>query len=210
TLRGKNAPYVPGWDCHGLPIEFKVTQEMRKAGNKSSDPATIRKACDAYARKYVDLQREQFKRLGVLGDWENPYLTLNKEYEAEELRMFADIVDQGFVYRGKKPVYWSIPCRTALAEAEVEYADHVSQSIYVKFPVVGHPNTFVLIWTTTPWTLPGNLAVAYNSTFDYSHIRVGEETYILSAGLLKSVAEKAGWSDYEIIRTLRAEQLAQI
>ena len=132
-LRGKSAPYIPGWDCHGLPIEFKVTQEMRKAGDTSSDPATIRKACDAYARKFIDLQRTQFKRLGVLGDWENPYLTLNKEYEADELRMFADIVDQGFVYRGKKPVYWCIPCRTALADAEVEYADHVSQSIYVKF-----------------------------------------------------------------------------
>ena len=108
-----------------------------------ADAATIRKACEAYARKYIDIQRKQFKRLGVLGDWDNPYLTLNKEYEADELRLFADIVEKGFVYRGKKPVYWSIPCRTALAEAEVEYQDHVSQSIYVKFPVVGQPNTFV-------------------------------------------------------------------
>lgn len=210
TIRGKNAPYVPGWDCHGLPIEFKVSQEMRKAGDTASDPATIRKACDAYARKFIDLQRAQFKRLGVLGDWDNPYLTLNKEYEADELRLLADIVDKGFVYRGKKPVYWSIPCRTALAEAEVEYADHVSQSIYVKFPVIGHPGVFILIWTTTPWTLPANLAVAYNSTFNYAHIRVGEETYILSGALLSQVAEKAGWEGYEIIRTLTGEQLAQI
>ena len=134
TLRGFSAPYVPGWDCHGLPIEFKVTQDMRKAGDTASDAATIRKACEAYARKYIDIQRAQFKRLGVLGDWDNPYLTLTKEYEADELRLFADIVEQGFVYRGKKPVYWSIPCRTALAEAEVEYKDHVSQSVYVKFP----------------------------------------------------------------------------
>ena len=134
TLRGFSAPYVPGWDCHGLPIEFKVTQDMRKAGDTASDAATIRKACEAYARKYIAIQRAQFKRLGVLGDWDNPYLTLDKEYEAEELRLFADIVEQGFVYRGKKPVYWSIPCRTALAEAEVEYKDHVSQSVYVKFP----------------------------------------------------------------------------
>src|SRR5665647_2861153 len=190
TLRGFSAPYVPGWDCHGLPIEFKVSHEMRKrsaaapaasadASSASFDPATIRKACEAYARKYIDLQRGQFKRLGVLGDWENPYLTLNKEYEADELRLFADIVAKGFVYRGKKPVYWSIPCRTALTEAEVEYQDHVSQSVFVKFPVVGAPefpqveneihpprastlNTFVLIWTTTPWTLPANLAIAYN------------------------------------------------
>ena len=137
SLRGFSAPYIPGWDCHGLPIEFKVSQDMRKAGDTSADPAAIRKACETYARKYIDIQRVQFKRLGVLGDWENPYLTLNKEYEAEELRLFANIVEKGFVYRGKKPVYWSIPCRTALAEAEVEYQDHVSPSIYVKFPVIG-------------------------------------------------------------------------
>ncbi len=173
TLRGFSAPYLPGWDCHGLPIEHKVVQEMRKSGDTKSDAATIRKACDAYARKYIDIQREQFKRLGVFGDWDHPYLTLNKEYEADELRLFADIVEQGFVYRGKKPVYWCIPCRTALADAEVEYADHVSPSIYVKFPVVGQPKTFVLIWTTTPWTLPANLAVAYNSTFQYVKVRVG-------------------------------------
>ena len=108
----------------------------------------------------------------MLGDWENPYLTLNKEYEADELRLFADIVAKGFVYRGKKPVYWSIPCRTALAEAEVEYADHVSQSCFVKFPVVGQPNTFIVIWTTTPWTLPANLAVAYNKNFQYVSVKV--------------------------------------
>src|SRR5438477_11698950 len=184
NIRGQSAPYVPGWDCHGLPIEFKVSQEMRKAGNTTADAPTIRKPCEAYARKYIDLQRTQFKRLGVLGDWDNPYLTLNKEYEADELRLFADIVEQGFVYRGKKPVYWCIPCRTALAEAEVEYNDHVSQSVYVKFPVVGQPNTFILIWTTTPWTLPANLAVAYNSTFQYGQVRVGDENYILFGGLL--------------------------
>jgi len=141
SLRGFDAPYIPGWDCHGLPIELKVTQDMRKAGDTASDAATIRTACDAYARKYIELQRTQFKRLGVFGDWQNPYLTLNKEYEADELRLFADLVAQGFVYRGKKPVYWSIPCRTALAEAEVEYADHVSQSVYVKFKLAGEPNT---------------------------------------------------------------------
>src|SRR3954463_15386668 len=187
TLRGLRAPYVPGWDCHGLPIEFKVTQDMRKAGDTASDAATIRRACDAYARKYIDIQREQFKRLGVLGDWENPYLTLNKEYEADELRLFADIVAKGFVYRGKKPVYWSIPCRTALAEAEVEYNDHVSPSIYVKFPVLGHPNTFILIWTTTPWTLPANLAVAYNANLEYYLVQVGSEKYWVLSLLLATV-----------------------
>jgi isoleucyl-tRNA synthetase len=196
VLLGRDAPYVPGWDCHGLPIEFKVTQEMRKAGQTNADAVTIRKACEAYARQCIDLQRGQFKRLGVLGDWENPYLTLNKEYEADELRLFADIVEKGFVYRGKKPVYWSIPCRTALAEAEVEYQDHVSQSVFVKFPVVGQPKTFVVIWTTTPWTLPANLAVAYNEKLQYVQVRVGEENYILFRGLLPAVAEKCGWTNY--------------
>jgi isoleucyl-tRNA synthetase len=210
TLRGFSAPYIPGWDCHGLPIEFKVTQEMRKAGDTSADAATIRKACEAYARKYIDLQRTQFKRLGVLGDWENPYLTLNKEYEADELRMFADIVEKGFVYRGKKPVYWSIPCRTALAEAEVEYQDHISQSIYVKFPIVGQPNTFVLIWTTTPWTLPANLGVAYNKDFNYSLVNVGEEKYIVFSGLLPIVAEKSKLPAHEVIRQVTADELSQL
>jgi isoleucyl-tRNA synthetase len=208
TLRGFSAPYIPGWDCHGLPIEFKVSQEMRKAGNAAADAATIRSACDAYARKYIDLQRTQFKRLGVLGDWEHPYLTLNKEYEADELRLFADIVEKGFVYRGKKPVYWSIPCRTALAEAEVEYNDHTSTSVYVKFPVVGQPGTFIIIWTTTPWTLPANLAVAYNSTFSYSQVMANGETYIVSTMLLGAVSEKCKWDGYQIIRSLEGTQLA--
>ena len=210
TLRGFSAPYVPGWDCHGLPIEFKVTQEMRKAGDTAADAATIRKACETYARKFIDIQRTQFKRLGVLGEWENPYLTLDKNYEADELRLFADIVEKGFVYRGKKPVYWSIPARTALAEAEVEYNDHVSQSIYVKFPIVGRPNTNIVIWTTTPWTLPANLAVAYNSTFSYSLVRTGDEAYIVSTLLLPTIAEKCGWQTYEIVRSLYAEDLKEL
>ncbi|MBM3824684.1 MAG: isoleucine--tRNA ligase [Verrucomicrobia bacterium] len=208
TLRGKRAPYIPGWDCHGLPIEFKVSQEMRKAGETTVEPSAIRKACEAYARTFVDLQRSQFKRLGVLGDWDHPYLTFDRDYEAGELRLFADIVEKGFVYRGKKPVYWSIPCRTALAEAEVEYHDHVSQSVYVKFPVQGQPGTSVLIWTTTPWTLPANLAIAFNSTFPYSLVRVGGEALILSTLLLDSVAKKCGWSNFEIVRSLTGDQLA--
>jgi isoleucyl-tRNA synthetase len=210
SLRGFNAPYIPGWDCHGLPIEFKVTQDMRKAGNTAADAATIRHACEQYARKYIDIQCGQFKRLGILGDWENPYLTLNKTYEADELRLFADIVEQGFVYRGKKPVYWSIPCRTALAEAEVEYKDHVSQSIYVKFPILGHPGTSVVIWTTTPWTLPANLAVAYNSTFSYSLVQIGEEQLIVSALLLPAIAAKCGWEGYQIVRSLDGAHLSQL
>ena len=208
TVSGRHAPYVPGWDCHGLPIEFKVSQEMRKAGDTTSDAAAIRTACDAYARKYIDIQGAQFQRLGVLGDWEHPYRTLDKEYEAAELRLFADIVEKGFVYRGKKPVYWSIPCRTALAEAEVEYAEHVSQSVYVKFPVVGQTGLNIIIWTTTPWTLPANLAVAYNSGFTYSIVSAGNETFIVSTMLLSAVAEKCGWENYQIVRSLDASELA--
>ncbi len=210
SLRGFRAPYVPGWDCHGLPIEFKVSQELRKAGDATAEPAAIRKACEAYARRYIDLQRVQFKRLGVLGDWEQPYLTLDRAYEADELRLFARLVEQGFVYRGKKPVYWSIPCRTALAEAEVEYEDHVSQSVFVKFPVVGRPGTSIVIWTTTPWTLPANLAVAFNPSLSYSQVLVGEESYLVSTMLLDAVAAKAGWSGYQILRSLDAGLLADV
>jgi isoleucyl-tRNA synthetase len=218
SLRGQDAPYVPGWDCHGLPIEFKVTQEMRKAGQTTAGPAEIRKACEEYARKFIDIQRTQFKRLGVLGDWENPYLTLDKQYEADELRLFADIVAQGFVYRGKKPVYWSIPCRTALAEAEVEYHDHVSQSVYVKFRRMdqygdlnaAHKPQFFLIWTTTPWTLPANLAIAYNSKLEYSLVKVEAEYYWLLSSLVDTVAQKCKWKDFQTIeKALGAEFLKQ-
>jgi isoleucyl-tRNA synthetase len=219
TLRGFSAPYIPGWDCHGLPIEFKVTQEMRQGSADvpaaaagvppaAFNPVTIRQACELYARKFIDIQRTQFKRLGVLGDWENPYLTLNKEYEADELRLFADIVEKGFVYRGKKPVYWSIPCRTALAEAEVEYHDHTSQSIFVKFAILGQPGDFVVIWTTTPWTLPANLAVAFNSTLNYSLVRVGTERYWIMSSLVSTVAEKCQWQNYETVRTAVGGELA--
>ena len=210
SLRGFQAPYVPGWDCHGLPIESKVTQELRAAGRTDADAAAIRSACDAYARRYVDLQREQFKRLGVLGDWEHPYLTLSPQYEAGELRLFADVVEQGFVYRGKKPVYWSVPFKTALAEAEVEYNDHISQSVYVKFRLKGEPNTFVLIWTTTPWTLPANLAVAFNPDFHYSYVYAQGETYLIANPLLSTVSAKCGWENYQIIRTAYADELATL
>ena len=209
TLEGKRAPFVPGWDCHGLPIEFKVTQDLRKSP-ADLDAASIRTACAAYARKYIGIQQSQFERLGILGDWSRPYTTLDPAYEAHELRLFADIIEKGFIYRGKKPVYWSIPCRTALAEAEVEYKEHVSQSVYVKFPVVGRPGMSILIWTTTPWTLPANLAVAYNSTFSYTLVRAGPETFLVSVMRLPEVATRCGWENYEIIRSLEAEDLSQI
>src|SRR5712692_8271956 len=165
TMLGKRAPYVPGWDCHGLPIEYKVVKESRDLS-----PLEVRKRCDAFARKYVDIQREQFKRLGVLGDWEHPYLTLDPKYEAEVLRAFAVFVEKDLVYESKKPVFWSTGAQTALAEAEVEYQERDDTAVYVKFPIVSGPGgarppgalagASIVIWTTTPWTLPANLAIA--------------------------------------------------
>jgi isoleucyl-tRNA synthetase len=248
TLRGSSAPYVPGWDCHGLPIEYKVMQDIRadelvaltrdkviKENLKEplkfrtqpdeppfkKEPLEIRKLCENEARQWIESQKLWFERLGVLGDWENPYLTLDKTYEADELRLFADIVQKGFVYRGKKPVYWCIRCRTALAEAEVEYQDHVSQSVYVKFKVVQTPaavqasqspiesndQTFVLIWTTTPWTLPANLAVALNPKLQYSLVHVGEEKYWLLSSLLPVVAEKCKWDKFETLGSVLGHEL---
>ena len=210
SLRGFQAPYVPGWDCHGLPIESKVTQELRAAGKGDADAATIRAACEVYARRYVASQRTQFQRLGVFGDWFNPYLTLTPQYEADELRLLADMVERGFVYRGKKPVYWSIPFRTALAEAEVEYQDHISQSVYVKFKLKGEPNTFVLIWTTTPWTLPANLAVAFNPELHYSLVMVPGGCLLVANALLTKLHELLGWGAYQIVRTVGADELATL
>ena len=158
TMLGKRAPYVPGWDCHRLPIEYKVVKESRDLS-----PLEVRKRCDAFARKYVDLQRQQFKRLGVLGDWEHPYLTLDPKYEAEILRAFAVFVERGLVYQSKKPVFWSTGAQTALAEAEVEYQERDDTAVYVKFPIaIGEwkDRASIAIWTTTPWTLPANLAIA--------------------------------------------------
>jgi len=158
TMLGKRAPYVPGWDCHGLPIEYKVVKESRDLS-----PLEVRKRCDAFARKYVDLQREQFKRLGVFGDWEHPYLTLDPKYEAEILRAFAVFVEKGLVYQSKKPVFWSTGAQTALAEAEVEYQERDDTAVYVKFPIASgewKDKASIAIWTTTPWTLPANLAIA--------------------------------------------------
>ena len=158
TMLGKRAPYVPGWDCHGLPIEYKVVKESR-----GLSPLEIRKKSEAFARKYVGIQREQFKRLGVLGDWENPYLTLEPKYEAEILRAFAVFVEKGLVYEAQKPVFWSTGAQTALAEAEVEYQERDDTAVYVKFPIVSGDlagKAGIAIWTTTPWTLPANLAIA--------------------------------------------------
>src|SRR5213082_1197731 len=158
TMAGFRAPYVPGWDCHGLPIEYKVVKESR-----GLSPLEVRKRSEAFARKFIDIQREQFKRLGVFGDWERPYLTLDPAYEAEILRAFAIFVEKGLVYQSMKPVFWSTGAQTALAEAEVEYQERDDTAVFVKFPIVSGDlagKASIAIWTTTPWTLPANLAIA--------------------------------------------------
>jgi len=191
TLRGYRAPYVPGWDCHGLPIEQKVSRELQ-ASNPAATTAQLRQACDAFSEGWIAKQTKQFQRLGVLGDWGHPYKTKDPAFEADILRTFASFVDQDLVYRSKKPVYWSIPFETALAEAEIEYKDHVSPSIWVKFAVppaeatkFGLPTDkplFVVIWTTTPWTLPANLAIAVHPKLQYAVVETdgGAERYLIA------------------------------
>jgi isoleucyl-tRNA synthetase len=183
TMLGKRAPYVPGWDCHGLPIEYKVVKESR-----ALSPLEIRKKCEAFARKFIDIQRKQFKRLGVFGDWEHPYLTMDPKYEAEILRAFAVFVEEGLVYEAQKPVFWSTGAQTALAEAEVEYQERDDTAVYVKFPLTEEAQRLfesqrpisLIIWTTTPWTLPANLAVAFNPRMNYFIVERGTESYILA------------------------------
>src|SRR5215469_5564951 len=208
TMLGKRAPYVPGWDCHGLPIEYKVVKESRELS-----PLEIRKRCEAFARKFINIQREQFKRLGVFGDWEHPYLTMDPKYEAEILRAFAVFVEEGLVYEAQKPVFWSTGAQTALAEAEVEYQERDDTAVYVKFPVeggarspafaeasAGRPNALakasIAIWTTTPWTLPANLAIAVDAKENYlvqEFSRDGSsETLVLAERLLPRFSAATG------------------
>lgn len=195
-MRGYNAPYVPGWDSHGLPIEHKVTRELQEQGKRDYTVGEVRKASAAFAAKFRAIQTEQFKRLGVLGDWDKPYWTIDADYEAKELETFAAFVRKGLVYRSKKPVYWSIPCRTALAEAEIEYRDHRSPSIYVRFPLtpaaaekLGLEGAGIVIWTTTPWTLPANLAVAMHPELDYVALASDKGVHIVAASLAESFCQ---------------------
>jgi isoleucyl-tRNA synthetase len=197
TMAGFKCPYIPGWDCHGLPIEFKVVKE---SGGLS--PLEVRQRSEAYARKFIDIQRNQFKRLGIFGDWDHPYLTMDPAYEAEVLRVFAEIVAKDLVYQSRKPVFWSTGAQTALAEAEIEYKDRTDPSIYVGFPLVTGRyagKAAVAIWTTTPWTLPANLAVAVHPKFDYiiqsfKHPDFsGSRRLLLAKKLQESFSENTGW-----------------
>jgi isoleucyl-tRNA synthetase len=205
TMAGFDAPYVPGWDCHGLPIELQVDRELGPKKRQMST-ADFRRACRRYAEKYVDIMRTDFKRLGVFGAWSDPYLTMSREYQSAIVRALGRFVEQGMVYKGKKPVHWCIHCRTALAEAEVEYEPHASPSIYVEFPLApasadhlaaavpglaGRPVS-VLIWTTTPWTIPSNLAIAFHPDYDYAAYDARGTTVILAERLASQVAQATG------------------
>jgi isoleucyl-tRNA synthetase len=208
TMAGFDAPYVPGWDCHGLPIEIKVDSELgaRKA---QMSTAEIRAECRKYAEKYVDIQRQDFKRLGVFGRWDDPYLTMSAQYQSVIAGAFVEFLDRGYVYKGLKPVHWCTRDRTALAEAEVEYANHSSPSIWVRFaltsdaakidPALAGRQVYGLIWTTTPWTIPANMAIAFHPKYEYAAVSVSDAVYIVAADLLKATAEKCGWADYEVL-----------
>jgi len=208
-MSGRLAPYVPGWDCHGLPIELQVEKNLGRAKKLAMSKAEIRKLCKEYAEKYIAVQREEFKRLGVLGDWERPYRTLDPAYEAQEVRELGKFVGSGALYRRKKPVYWCASCVTALAEAEVEYEDHASTSIYVKFPVIDAKGLFPIesasganfvIWTTTPWTLPANQAIAVHPKFIYQLVKTEAGELVINRELIPAVMQALGIEakDYQI------------
>jgi len=226
SMMGYDAPYVPGYDCHGLPIELYVDKKLGAKKSQMS-PVSIRKACREHAAQALKRQTRDFQRLGVLGEWDDPYLTMSNAYEAETARLFGRFVGRGYVYKGARPVYWCIHDQTALAEAEVEYKEHTSPSIYVKFPlpenqvrelekgVSSHWSVvsgkakpvFVLIWTTTPWTLPANLGIAVNPNFDYAAVDVGDEIYIVAKDLVEAVSEKCGLAPARIVASFPGSAL---
>src|SRR5579872_3770163 len=201
TMEGYDSPYIPGWDCHGLPIESRIDKELGPKKAQMSVPQ-FREACRKYAQKYVNVQRDAFIRLGILGRWEDPYLTMSPEYESIIAGAFVEFLDRGYAYKGLKPVNWCIHDKTALAEAEVEYENHTSPSIYVRFamtdpearfPSLAGHRVWGLIWTTTPWTIPANLAIAYHPNYTYLAVKVHDDVYIIAEDLEKPVAEALGW-----------------
>src|SRR5207302_4936526 len=203
SMSGFNAVYVPGWDCHGLPIEHQVDKELGldKPGidvRNAMDPVEKRRKCREYALRFIDIQRNEFKRLGVFGDWDNPYVTMDPAYQAIIAREFGRFVGRGLVHKGLKPVHWCMHCKTALAQAEVEYEEQRTPSVYVKFPLVAPlpdapsaPRPSLVIWTTTPWTLPANLAIAVHPEEDYVALEAGGESLIVAAKLADAFAQVA-------------------
>ncbi len=217
TMRGFDAPYVPGWDCHGLPVEHQLFKEL-KMTKRDIEQVEFRKKAEQYAMRYVAIQREQFKRLGIEGDWENPYLTLSPRFEAEIIRGFGKLVEGGYIYKGRKPVNWCAECETALAEAEVEYDDHQSHSIYVKFPLdssselkkrkeIAWDRVSILVWTTTPWTLISNVAIAVHPDLEYALVSTSEGFFVIAAKLLEGLKTKFNWANAKVELTLPGSQL---
>ncbi len=212
SLKGYWTPYIPGYDTHGMPTEKKAIQLLGL--NRDEIPVTkFRDTCKNFTAEYKDKQTEGFKRLGVLGDWENPYITYQPQMEAKQVGVFADMYKKGYIYKGLKPVYWCTDCETALAEAEIEYKNVNSNTAYVKFPVrdakgkFEEKNTFVVIWTTTPWTLPGNTGITIGSEFDYSFVKVNEETLIMATALVEKVMKVAGIEEYKIENEMKGADL---
>ncbi len=210
AMGGYHTPYVPGWDNHGMPIESAIIKK-NKLNHKTMPAPEFRSACEKFAQDYIDRQMAGFRRLGVIGDWANPYKTMDKAFEAEEVKIFGAMYRKGYIYKGLKPVYWCPKDETALAEAEIEYADDACTSIYVKFalgedfgklaPYGGTANTYVIIWTTTPWTLPGNLAIAFHPTEEYVLLDAGSERYIVAKALAEKTMEAGGVEHYETVAT---------
>lgn len=213
SMSGFHAPYVPGWDTHGLPIEQALVN--KGVNRKEHTVAEFRKMCEDYAYSQIDSQRTQFKRIGVRGDWENPYITLKPAFEARQIEVFGEMAKKGYIYKGLKPVYWSPSSESALAEAEIEYKDKKSPSIYVAFPVkdglgVLEDDVHILIWTTTPWTIPANLGISVHPAFDYAIVNVHGEKILLAKDLVSFVAKEIGWEDYEIIREVKGSELDRV
>ncbi|MDR0287034.1 MAG: isoleucine--tRNA ligase [Clostridiales bacterium] len=217
SMNGYYAPYVPGWDTHGLPTEQRAIKELGLKRHETG-PIVFRDACRDFAMKYVDLQRQSFKRLGVRGDWEHPYITLTKDYEAVQIKIFGEMAQKGYIYKGLRPVYWCPDCETALAEAEIEYQEDETVSIYVKFRVKddmgklgkftgGSDKVYVVIWTTTAWTLPGNLAISLNPEFEYAVVAVKDGFYVIADELVKNVMAAAGITDYKITGKVKGSEL---
>lgn len=210
TMRGFDSAYVPGWDCHGLPVEHQLFKEL-KINKSQIEQLEFRKKAHSYAMRYVAIQKEEFKRLGVFGDWENPYLTLASEYEEAIISSLAILCEKGYIYRGLKPVNWCFKCETALAEAEVEYEDHISPSIFVKFKMDANQDypddTYLLIWTTTPWTLIANVAVAVHPEFTYLCVKTDKGNLIVAKDLLESVLSKVQIARHKIVNEIKGRQL---
>ena len=219
SLQGLRSDFIPGFDTHGLPTEIKAIEKL-KLNREEIEVNKFRDTCKEFNKEFIKLQTDGFKRLGILGDWENPYITYNKEIEKEQLDVFGTMYEKGYIYKGLKPVYWCPSCQTALAEAEIEYADHKSKSIYVKFEVTNsqglfdEKDTYLVIWTTTPWTLPGNMAITISDKYDYALVKVKkdgkEENYVLMDEMVEDLMKTFEIEEYEKVKTIKNEELSGI